>query len=467
MTGKPVFYSVWLAVFLSGAFLRFHALDRQSLWDDEMSTLQMISLDFKGAIRHLETVDAHPPLYFMQARLWRRAAGGALSRLRANSALWGALSLPVFYALALSLGFSSWEALLAMALLAFSPFHLAYSQELRPYAFAIFLVIAEFLVLQKIVSGRKGWGWWLTCFFLLSCELYTHYWAAFAACAQGVYGLGRFHGRRRRLWLGVCAGAALLFLFWLPVLRAQAARGVTVFWAYAPSPMNLVRTFMAFSGAYFRFASSDFHLPGPPLLAWAAAVFCAAGLTLGFRRVPRAVVLWLSLGLGLPFLLSYKVPALYLWYRYTSLMYPAFLLWVVAGWGPLRPVWLGRAGLGLFIAVGAWGCHYYFIGWEKANPKAVVAYVDSQVTANSVVIRPAYFSSLFSYYDTRSASVFDQHLQDNAESRRRFRGRDVILVAFDVPSDPIADAFRSEFKTVASRHFSGFAHLGVTVYSLK
>jgi uncharacterized membrane protein len=463
-----------LAVFLSGAFLRFHALGRQSLWDDEMTSVHVVSVPFRAELSYHRVYEFHPPLFFCQLRLWKRYLGSSLVVLRANSAAWGALSLLALYGLAVALGYSSAGALWAMAFLAFSPFHLAYSQELRPYALAVFLGTAGFWLLEILLredsAGRRGrvWTWGLN-FLVIVAELYTHLWGAFVVCAQSVEGLWRFKGRTRWVWTGICAGAVLLFCFWLPIVWRQIHNvgGLSGFWMLAPSPLNLVRTFLAFSGVYFRFASSDFLYPGPPGVRGLIIGLYAVGFVLGFRRAPRAVLLWLLLGLGLPFALSYRVPALYLWYRYTVLIYPAFLLWVVAGWDSVRPAGLRRLCLGLVLAAEIWGCRYYCTGWEKANPQAVVAYVNSQTTRNTVIIRPAYFSDLFSFYYTGSAPVFDQDREDSVLKRRRFRGADILLVAFDVPSDPITDAFRSEFKNVAARHFPGFAHLGITVYSFR
>ena len=86
---------------------------------------------------------------------------------------------------------------------------------------------------------------------------------------------------------------------------------------------------------------------------------------------------------------------------------------------------------------------------------------------NSIVVRPHYFADLFNFYDQETTPVLDEHLLDSAEKRAALRIKDVILVSFDVPSDPIADAFLKEYETVSARYFPGTAHLGVTVYELK
>ena len=60
------------------------------------------------------------------------------------------------------------------------------------------------------------------------------------------------------------------------------------------------------------------------------------------------------------------------------------------------------------LTLGLWGCGQYALGWEKANPKSVAAYVSELAGDRSAVVRPAYFSELFAYYYTGKAPVFDQ-----------------------------------------------------------
>src|SRR5579862_3435584 len=116
-----IFCILWAAVFLGGGFLLFHAIDRPSLWDDEMSSVHESSLSFPEAVSYYRVTDYQPPLFYVQLRLWRRWAGSSLTVLRANSAVWGTLSLAALYGLAVAVGCPPAAALWMMAFLAFSP----------------------------------------------------------------------------------------------------------------------------------------------------------------------------------------------------------------------------------------------------------------------------------------------------------------------------------------------------------
>src|SRR5690349_13915051 len=137
-----------LGILFLGTALRFHALARQSLWDDEMSSLKMTSLSASQALEGLKGNDLHPPLYFLQLRIWKHLVGSSLAALRANSALWGSCSLWLLFLLAKRLQGPSFG-LLAVSLMTLAPFHLAYSQELRPYALAMVEGLLGWLILEE------------------------------------------------------------------------------------------------------------------------------------------------------------------------------------------------------------------------------------------------------------------------------------------------------------------------------
>jgi len=61
----------------------------------------------------------------------------------------------------------------------------------------------------------------------------------------------------------------------------------------------------------------------------------------------------------------------------------------------------------------------------------------------------------------------DENLFDTPEKRAALKGKHVILIAFDVPYDPVTDALVAEFKPLSGRFFPGTAHLGIMVYQLK
>jgi len=479
---KPI---VWVLLAL-GIFLRFHALDRQSLWDDEMSTIHTISTPAGGLLQRFATYETHPPLYFLQLRLWSALNLHSLVKLRANSAFWGSLSLLLAYIVGCFYGGEA-MGLLTLAFLTLSPFHLAYSQEMRSYAMAMAIGLAALWALERRA--------WIPLGFLWTAQLYTHYWGAFVVAAQALYGITSVSSTaERKKVLIAFFSASGAFALWLPILAAQL--GIIdqlVFWVQRFSVANLGKVFLAFSGILFNMASWTFYLPAQVWVLGAIGLLFAIVLIAGFRQGPRAAVFWLTIGLGVPWLLSFWKPSIFLWYRYTVHMLPPFALLIASGltnggvgiWAldlgkespsnkrPLPnhqiliPPFLRCLLIITCLGSQAWGDWIYFHGWQKANPKAVVQYVHWLRRSDTIVVRPAYFSDLYNFYDQRTTETVDEHVFDSPEKRAALKGRSIILVAFDVPSDPVADAFLTEFKPLTARVFPGTAHLGVTVYQLK
>jgi mannosyltransferase len=239
--------------------MRFHALDQQSLWDDEMSTLRTITTPMPAIVQRFATYEAHPPLYFLQLKIWRALQMRSLVKLRANSALWGTVCLLLVFLVARLYG-GDVVGLLALAYLVLSPLHLAYSQEMRPYAMAMTLGLGSLLALE----GRR----WLHLGCLWTALLYTHYWGAFVVLAQALYGYTSVSSLPQKKVVLIAAGsAAVLFLPWLPILYAQL--GVIdhlAFWVPPFSLMGLANVFAAYCGLFFNMASWTFYLR--PRSAW-------------------------------------------------------------------------------------------------------------------------------------------------------------------------------------------------------
>jgi uncharacterized membrane protein len=468
----------WLILVL-GIFLRFHALDRQSLWDDEMSTLQSITLPFGRLPHYFATYETHPPLYFLQLRLWRALDFRSLVKLRANSAVWGSLSLVLAFLLGRLYGGDA-LGFLTMAFLALSPYHLAYSQEIRPYAMSVAIALAGWLNLERIVgaghrprpsldrtSGRHS-GLPLQ-IFLWTVQLYTHYWGSFVVLAQALYGIWTAPSKSdRKAIVGAFLAASGIFALWLPILFSQL--GVIDqlnSWVPAFAFTNLAKVFLPYTGMIFNMATSVFYVHTQ---VWVLALWSflfAAALMMGLWRGPRAAVVWLLMGLTIPWILSYWKAPIFLWYRYPIHMFPAFALLACTGLLAVRPRALRIILIVLCLGTQTWGDWTYFSRWQKSNPKAVVAYVHSLRVADMIVIRPSHFAELFNFYDGGTTTTLDEQVLNAPDKRAALKGRKIILLTFDVPSDPVADGLLREFTPVSARYFPGTAHQGITVYELK
>jgi hypothetical protein len=460
-----------LAIVL-GTALRFHALTAQSVWDDESFTVRNITSSWRAAA--YQPVNNHPPLYFAQLRLWRHLGGvephslQGVAFLRANAAFWGSLSLVLFYLLARRY-FSPWLTAAGVAIMVLSPLHLAFSQDARPYTLAAAIGLAGFLLMEWFIRhGRSRAGACLVIGALWVLELYTHYWGVFIAAAQLVYGLAAVQERRRRLQLVIVFTAALLvFAVWWPVLRfhlQETADHGSEWFTFGPA--DLGKTFVSFSGIFFQFGHQIFVHPWQQWITVAAIILIVGLPAAGLVKGPRLPRLWLAIGIGLPFLLGFWRP-LYLWYRYPFLSYAAFVLLILSGLSLVKPRWLRACFIAFILSVEAAACVHYFSGWQKGNAGPVIAYVHQLQTPDSILVRPRYFADVMSYYDhTPAAQVIDEGALDSPEKRGALRQRQVIFLAFDVPSDPVGEALLAELPVRSRRHFPAIPLHGITVYEL-
>lgn len=217
---------LWVLV-LGALGLRLGRLAFQPLWWDEGWSAYFGTVNL-GTMLRLTAVDIHPPLYYLLLHLWTGVFGPSPLALRLLSVLIGAATVPILYATARRLpAAGSGECLgrsgglLAAALLAISPLHIYYSQEVRMYGLVTLLgLAATYLTLRwPWGEGRRRWPVVLGYILAAAAALYTQYYAAFLLLALNLLAFARWragrHPARALLpWLGAQAAVAALFAPW-------------------------------------------------------------------------------------------------------------------------------------------------------------------------------------------------------------------------------------------------------------
>ncbi len=346
-----------LALTALGLILRLVRLDAQSFWVDEAFSIKYAALwkplTFEGLLDNL-----HGPLHALLLHGWARLFGAGEWALRAPHALIGATTIPLLY-WALRPSVSRGVSLLTCALLAISPFHLWYSQEVRNYVLAMFFVVLSTGLLQRLWLGSS---WSRMSLYGLVCAgaLWSNLASAFALAAHGA---GRMFARSGPSWrrLFVAWAIALVCLspwlerFWRHrvepsgalTLRSVAAeerlRGETT------SPLlGIPYTYFVFSLGYSLGPSLDELRADPmaPPSALEAVLIAAAGLAFGVAAwigagrlwsLPSGR-LWLALAIA-PVLLTFVVSTRNLKVfnpRYACAAFPAYLVVVAHGLAALR-----------------------------------------------------------------------------------------------------------------------------------
>jgi mannosyltransferase len=223
----------WLGlglIILLGFGLRLHQLDRQSLWWDEIATLNRAVIPFEELVANLLAKTDQVPLYFLLMRLWTLAGTGELV-LRFFSVIWGVLSIALIFRIGRQIA-GLVVGLAAAFLLAISPFHIWYSQEARTYSLLLFLILlAHWFLFRLLCHGRlQDWLGYTLC---LVSALFSHYFTVMVLVAH--YLFFALHFRHYRLplsrWLVAAGIVGVIFLTWLSFLWLNGQERLTVpFW---------------------------------------------------------------------------------------------------------------------------------------------------------------------------------------------------------------------------------------------
>jgi mannosyltransferase len=401
-----------LVLILFGAALRLYALGDKSLWLDEAFSVWMARHPLPELLGWLVRIDQHPPLYYVLLGGWMAVFGETEVALRLLSAVFSIATLPLIYVLAHHLTGRRHVALLALAFVAVSPFHIRYAQEARMYALLTFLVTLTFLltfVLVESPPSRRDRRRLLVGLALCQAAVMgTHNVAAvFVPLALNGVVMALWVGRRNlplRAWITAQSGALLLWLPWSVAFVQQAIGVDRRFWLQPPTVGDLVAALYSFN---FAFLAPDF-----PAVNWIMLIFvlCAVGGFVVLRRRPAGPLLagWLLLpviGLLLaslrrplfhpPSLLWVSIPYLLLlasgldgWARWTALPVLARRLWTI--------------GAVTFVVLNLWGTANYFAYFDKEDWRGAAAFVAEEADAGDLLLFHASWVQIpFDYYFTR------------------------------------------------------------------
>ena len=231
--------NMWLfigsgAILVLATILRLWNLGAESAWIDEAYSIELAKHSF-GQIIQGTAADQHPPLYYLLLNLWLRI-GASIAHARLLSVLLGVISVGQILHFGYKTG-GVFIGLIAGLLVALSPVHVWYSQEIRMYMLLLVLTTASTAVFWWALKSKRNFYWILYCLFS-TLAIYTHYFALFIILAQAIWlVIWVFTGNsKNELWKWIASSSvtALLILPWLPTAINQA-RFHSMTWVESPS----------------------------------------------------------------------------------------------------------------------------------------------------------------------------------------------------------------------------------------
>lgn len=326
------------SVMLAALVMRLWGIGAQSLWHDEVLTTLSATAPFPEVIDSVERNENKPPLYFIVMNLWVRAAGLSETALRLPSALFGVAAVAVIYLVGRDLFGDRRVGLIAALLLAFSRYHIAYSQEARTYSLMFLLMLLAMWFAVRMIRGKMI-GDQIGYVISAALAMYAHPFAAFALLALNLfyvacYVIGPKPATDLRRWLILQFAFSLLFWPWLAKT-----------WLVVQTGLPWIVESTSFPIAMLSYAGSA---------ALAGLLFVLVGVALGYGLVKRERgILLLALLIVLPIVgpLAFS-SRLYQTFvpRYGIVVVGALLLFAAYGAARLRP-WATLLVCAAYVAV--------------------------------------------------------------------------------------------------------------------
>lgn len=282
---------ILVSILLLAYALRLIGLESESLWIDEGYSLTLAGHSLSDIIRGT-AADQHPPLYYFLLHYWL-SAGQSVFYSRYLSVLLGVLGVAA--AILIGKALLGWKAgSVSGVLLACSPMHIWYSQEIRMY-----ILLALFTTLSCYMTWRivQGQDYWIPYVLVSSLALYTHYFASFVLLAESLFILSWWLTRRKNRslarWVGAQGAVATLFAPWVPTAVYQA-RTHKMTWIQPPTARDVRDTL-----SWVVLGDSGSHWSSSVLIGGLILVGSAVILTF-FRTRRKTAYSFLALWFGLP-----------------------------------------------------------------------------------------------------------------------------------------------------------------------
>lgn len=420
-----------LSAVVVGAVLRLVLLGSDSVWLDEAVSVDIAHEGPLGIARRAAD-ETHPPLYYTLLHFWMAVFGDSETAVRALSAAIGTTIVPVAFALGRELAGGA-AGVGAAVLVAVSPIQVQYAQEARMYALLALTSGISFLALSRILRAPSK-AWVVLYAAATAAMLYSHVYGLFLLAAQAAFVAVLWFAREperrpRGRPLAVGFGTALaLYAPWTVALYQQVSREVqgedaNLAWLDAPGAGDVWDTVVHWAG------SEGGALALCTLAVAAAGTMLMTRVRSGSSRLSAGalagdetvvlLVLWTTVPLVLPFIVSHVTPVHVFLSRYTvsSALALAVLAAVLASRLP-RP--LDRVAAASVFATLAAGTALYHATYTKTDWRSASAYLEARLTAADLIVLDRPFSTYpLRYYFSPPESQLEPQDVQVTEARAR------------------------------------------------
>jgi len=198
--------------------IRALTLTAQGMWRDEVDQWRLAQEAWSVLWSRFSQIGWNGPLYSPILRLWINVTGESVYALRYFSLIWGVLSIAMVYALGRRL-FDDKTAWVTSILMAFSPYMVWYAQEVKMYAWILWLVLIILYGVERMRNHR--WLLWGSGIVVLMALLfYSHILGPLLAPVIIIWFITQ-RSRSLRVWIGMGAVLLIVAILSAPLLRWQ------------------------------------------------------------------------------------------------------------------------------------------------------------------------------------------------------------------------------------------------------
>ncbi len=412
--------------------LAFYQIGHQSLWVDEIISVQVASEQsfFSPVIWFRQS-----PLYFALLHVWAQL-GTSETILRALSVIFGSIAVCLTYIVGVRL-INQRVAWIATTILATSPFFIWYSQEVRYITLMIATSLLAMYTFHRALI-TKSHGWWLSYFLSLILAIASFKTNIFLLPAQGLYLLSSSsHRSSLRKCLACQMVVFTLFAWWINGGQYRELGGAWKGLAHDITVSN--ETKMLSTGG-----DRDFELAAVPYTVYTFSTGFSMGPSVRELQVSRSIATLrpftpLLLALGVLFGVLFIVGLTALWrqpdtgiflvswiivpvigaslisaltdmaynVRYVAMALPAYMLILAAGISALRwPVFQISLLATVLLVNGLSLSNYYFDSrYAREDSRSAAQYLESAARPRDMILVVGSKGALRYYYKGESPIV--------------------------------------------------------------
>jgi mannosyltransferase len=399
-------------ILLLGLFFRLYDIGKESIWLDEAASIEFAELNL-SQIFFLP--DTSPPLYYIILHWWIHYFGISEFSVRLPSAIFGFLSIFVIYKIGSQL-FDMDVGKFSSLLMAFSVFHIEFSQEARTYSLSVLLTLLSFHFFIKLLNKapyRILIGYVLSSILLM----YSHIYGLFIIIAQNIYfiviSLVSKESKKlnSKIWILLQFILIILFAPWLSIFINQVRVVQKGFWIQTPNILSLIGSFISYS--------SNSKLLLVLFLMLLPLSFISYEKLLGnmdrkdfFKSLESfhwkihlsdigkvsLLLIWLITPIVLPFIISLFSQPMYTT-RYTIVASSAFFVLIARGMSNMHTKYIKSITISIIIILSLIYIRGYYISIHKEQWREVAKYIDAYAYNKDMVLFNAFYTmGPFNYY---------------------------------------------------------------------